>query len=138
MWEKAMMFNDTEIASKILASNEPSEQKKLGRKVRGFDSDIWNSEAISLVTEICYAKFSQNEELKDVILSFKGKTFVEASPYDKIWGIGLGEMDSRCDDESTWQGANWLGVCLNIVRNRLQPETSGDYLQDVAVLGDEV
>ena len=64
-------------------------------------------------------KFTQNPKLKELLLSMGDKEFVEASPYDKIWGIGLDENDVRCLDKSQWQGKNWLGEAIMEVRDRL-------------------
>ena len=47
---------------------------------------------------------------------------VEASPEDKIWGIGLSEDDPRAQDKSQWQGTNWLGEIITQVREDLKKE----------------
>ena len=67
------------------------------------------------------AKYSHNEDLKKLITSyeFKGKGYVEASPVDRIWGIGLGENDPLADDEKNWKGQNLLGKALDEVRDWL-------------------
>lgn len=119
MWEKANLFGDTEVANAIMRTNNPKEQKALGRKVRGFDVSVWEDNAVRLVTDICYEKFTQNKHLLTCILSYPGKTFVEASPLDKVWGIGLHYDDALASDKTQWNGTNWLGVCLNNVRDRI-------------------
>lgn len=122
MYGKAKLFGDEEIAQKILAAKQPREQKRLGRKVRNFDPKIWEENAKAIVYKGNYAKFTQNEALKSALLSTKGTTLVEASPTDKIWGIGLSESDARAYDRSTWQGTNWLGEVLTQLREALQSE----------------
>jgi ribA/ribD-fused uncharacterized protein len=57
------------------------------------------------------------DKITDPVL--EGKKFVEASPYDKIWGIGLGEADPKADDETQWLGENRLGKVLDEVRAKL-------------------
>ena len=66
-------------------------------------------------------KYSQNEELKNLLLSpkFEGKHYVESSPYDRIWGIGCGEREAL-DDGSNWNGQNLLGKVLDEVREKLK------------------
>ena len=122
MWEKAMYFNDTEIAEKILATPSPNQNKKLGRQVKGFNSDQWLLVCLDIMVAVNYAKFSQNSSLSD-ILSWTGTlTIVEASPYDTIWGIGLHWEDDRVLNESEWRGLNYLGKALMEVRNMLNNE----------------
>lgn len=120
MYAKAMLFKDTETAEKIMKAKTPKDQKMLGREVKNFDETKWATLCVQIVSEILYHKFSQNEILKERLLTDgKGRKFVEASPYDKIWGIGMKEDDSRCLNESTWQGRNLLGKSLDIARKRI-------------------
>ncbi|MFM7927100.1 MAG: NADAR family protein, partial [Pirellula sp.] len=88
----------------------------LGRKVRGFKDEVWVANARRIVTEGNIAKFSQNEGLKSFLLATGTKVLVEASPYDRIWGIGLGAEDPKAKHPTTWQGENLLGFALMDVR----------------------
>lgn len=119
MFGKAKLFGDHEIACKILRSSSPIEQKKLGRKVKYFDQVKWNAESKPIVYKGNHAKFTQNPALLQKLLSTKGTTLVEASPVDKIWGIGLAEDDPRSLFRKTWQGENWLGEVLTQLREDL-------------------
>ena len=118
MWLKATWFNDQEIADKILQAKTPKEAKALGREVRGFDEKEWEGARESAMWNAVLAKFRQNEKLKEILLSdeFKGKQFVEGSPVDKIWGVGLMWDDPKIDDEKNWAGINLLGKVLDKVR----------------------
>lgn len=122
MWLKAKTFKDEEIAKQILKAETPHEAKKLGRKVKGFDNTIWEEVREKAMKLAVRYKFStQNPSLKDFILDkrFDGKTFVEASPFDTIWGIGLAENDELADNKENWKGLNLLGKCLNEIREEL-------------------
>jgi len=119
MAQKAKMFCDQEILELIMEAKHPRDQKSLGRKVRGFNSDAWTANAKQLVYDGCYLKFTQNPSLLKTLLETKGTLLVEASPYDKIWGIGLGEDDPRIHDPKNWQGTNWLGEVLTKLRDDL-------------------
>lgn len=122
MWRKAMTFGDEQIAQEILEAETPKAAKKLGRKVKGYDEVVWAKVREEVMETACYAKFTSNEELKKLLLSYPGKEFVEASPYDKIWGIGLGEMEAAEKDEKEWPGQNLLGKVLGKVRERIKKE----------------
>lgn len=122
MWKKAKTFGDEEIAEKILKAKTPKEAKKLGREVRGYDEGTWNKIRTEVMEDACYAKFFSSPSLKKLLLSFPGKTFVEASPYDKIWGIGMREDDPNADNEKKWLGQNLLGQVLGRVRDRIKKE----------------
>lgn len=119
MYRKAELFGDHEMMKRILESDNPKEQKDLGRKVRGFDKDVWNSQCRDIVFRNNVLRFSQNEYLKEILLSAKGLTFVECSPYDTIWGIGRGMDYPHLDNPDMWRGLNWLGLALTFVRWRL-------------------
>lgn len=112
MWLKAMTFKDEQVAEEILHSSSPKEAKHLGRQVADFDNEVWEKEREDAMFIAVSNKFDQNPQLKAQLLEHKGKTFVEASPYDCIWGVGLREDDLRILDEQKWRGLNLLGKCL--------------------------
>lgn len=116
---KARLFGDLEILEQILKAPEPKTAKALGRKVRGFDDQLWKANARRIVTEGNLAKFGQNESLKAFLLGTGSQILVEASPSDRIWGIGLGSSDPRANDPATWLGTNLLGFALMDVREAL-------------------
>lgn len=116
MAQKAVLFHDEESLGKIMATANPRIQKGLGRKVRGFNPGKWQAQARDIVYRGNWAKFTQNADLRELLLATRGTTLVEASPSDTIWGIGLGEDDPRAADRQTWRGTNWLGEVLTRVR----------------------
>ena len=120
MYHKAMLFNDTVTAQKILDTDSPKAQKALGRKVTPFNPKEWSRMSRLIVLEINYAKFSQHEDLKELLLSTGYKILVEASPFDKVWGIGRREGTEGIEDQKNWNGKNWLGYCLSDVKHMLQ------------------
>jgi ribA/ribD-fused uncharacterized protein len=119
MYQKAMLFDDKKTANMIMNAKNPKIQKKLGKKVIGFDEETWNMNCEGFVFRGNFLKFSQSENLKKKLLDTKDNIIVEASPYDKIWGIGLCSTDSRAHNIKTWKGANKLGKILMEVRNTL-------------------
>jgi ribA/ribD-fused uncharacterized protein len=125
MYGKALLFHDAETAAKILQAESPQEQKALGRKIRNFDTNIWLLFREGVVYTASHAKFTQNPALEEILLATKGTTLVEASPYDKIWGIGLGENDPKASSRATWDGLNLLGETLTRVREAIAYRKSG-------------
>jgi len=124
MAQKAELFGDLASRAKILASKNPREQKALGREVEGFDEEMWTAACREVVFRGNLAKFSQDETLKALLLATSGKQIVEASPKDRIWGIGLSADDPRATDPEQWQGTNWLGEALMRVREQLRSRES--------------
>ena len=116
---KAKLFNDQEIFEKILDTKHPGEVKKLGRKVKNFNPKIWYDHAFNIVAEGNYYKFSQHEDLRQFILNTGNRVLVEASPYDKIWGIGLKESHPDAGNAFKWKGDNLLGFALMQARQRI-------------------
>src|SRR5690349_19725537 len=119
MYSKAVLFRDTQTAEKILLTVSPKEQKSLGRKVQNFDEKVWAIFRDGIVYTGSYAKFTQDLNLRETLLATKGTTLVEASPYDTIWGIGLGESDPRAKIRAEWNGLNLLGETLTRVREAI-------------------
>lgn len=119
MWRKAKFFNDEECAEKILKAKHPQEQKRLGRNVKDFDIAKWEIEREDAMYQGVYNKFSQNQKLKNLLLKYKDHKFVEASPYDRIWGIGMREDAFGVTNEKHWLGLNLLGKIIDKVRDEL-------------------
>jgi len=129
MWEKALFFNDIETAEQILKTPNPKENKALGRKVKNFDGESWLIASYPIMVGVNLAKYGQKNEnnkyyrcerAKKLLLSTGDKVIVEASPYDKIWGIGIHWEDDDCLDETKWKGMNLLGKALMEVRKQLK------------------
>lgn len=116
---KAKLFGDTEILEKILVASHPDAAKKLGRQVRNFDQAVWEAHRYEIVLSGNMHKFGQHADLQDFLLATKDAILVEASPFDKIWGIGLAKEDERARDMAKWKGLNLLGFVLMEVRDLL-------------------
>ena len=122
MSQKALLFNDIETNSKIMKENDPKQYKELGRQVKNFSPKIWDEKKFEIVVKGNLYKFSQNENLKQFLLSTKNKILAEASPYDKIWGIGMDANDKDILNQDKWKGENLLGKALMKVRDIIKKE----------------
>ncbi|GBU09290.1 swarming motility protein [Gammaproteobacteria bacterium] len=122
MYSKALLFSDKSSASDILLAQHPRTQKMIGRKIKNFDEQIWLFFRGSIVFSANYAKFSQSDDLKSMLLNTGSSIIAEASPSDKIWGIGLAESDQLALNPKNWKGMNLLGIALMQVRASLRGE----------------
>lgn len=120
MAHKAMLFDDDEYFEKIMSEMDPSKIKALGRKIRNFDPNIWDECKFDIVVNGNRLKFGQNPDLLKRLLKSGDKTIVEASPYDKVWGIGLRATQAIKIPENKWPGENLLGKALMIVRDEFK------------------
>ena len=112
MAEKARLFGDNEILEQILISRHPREAKQLGRAVKNYDEQHWHEHRFDIVTRGNIAKFTQNAELKAYLLNTGNRVLVEASPRDRIWGIGMGKSNPDAGNPVKWRGLNLLGFTL--------------------------
>ena len=119
MAEKARLFHDEDALHKIMQAYDPMEQKKLGRRVQGYEDAVWKACCYDVVVRGNVAKFFQNEKLHDFLISTGDKVLVEASPKDSVWGIGLDENSPDAINPQRWQGTNLLGFALMEVRDIL-------------------
>jgi len=124
MGEKARLFGDAETREKVFDSDDPGFAKAVGREVRGFDEEKWQRHRIQIVEQANIAKFSQNPNLGSFLLSTSSRVLVEASPRDRIWGIGLTKDDERANNPNLWKGLNLLGFALMNVREALSEMSS--------------
>ncbi len=119
MAEKARLFNDNKILDEIITSNSPMEAKQWGRKVIGFIPEKWNQHKYEIVKQGNIHKFSQHPDLKKFLLNTKNRVLVEASPRDRIWGIGMSQSNEQAENPIMWRGENLLGFALMEVRDEL-------------------
>lgn len=103
-----------------MAARTPAAAKKVGRLVRDFDDTVWVRERFALVVEGGVHKFGQDPALRAYLLNTGERVLVEASPVDRIWGIGLAKDDPRTADPASWRGLNLLGFALMEARTRLR------------------
>ncbi|WP_344485845.1 NADAR family protein [Glycomyces endophyticus] len=120
MAHKAWLFGDTEAAERVLDSGHPGQAQKIGRQVRGYEQDVWEAERLGIVVRGNVLKFGQDPDLLAFLLGTGDRVLVEASPVDRIWGIGLADDDPRAADPGTWRGLNLLGQALMEARARLR------------------
>lgn len=123
---KARLFDDQETLKKIMDESDPSKQKKLGKIVANFNKEVWEEiqangkpRCWNFVYRGNFAKFTQNPGLLGELFATVGQELVEASPYDCIWGIGLGEENPDALDRAKWRGTNWLGEVITQLREDL-------------------
>ena len=134
MAKKAECFGDKEDLEQILSAKDPAQMKALGRQVRGFDAKVWDEIKFSVVLNASYLKFSQNAPLREFLLQTGSKILVEASPVDKIWGIGLGASDENAQNPIRWRGQNLLGFALMRARDEIAKVYKNVHLCDAREL----
>ncbi|GHF11828.1 MULTISPECIES: NADAR family protein [Streptomyces] len=122
---KARLFGDAEAEAAALAAAHPQQAKAAGRSVRGFDEEQWRRHRFELVVQGSVHKFAQHPELRAFLLGTGDRVLVEASPLDRVWGIGLAADDERAQDPAQWRGLNLLGFALMEARQRLAGSASG-------------
>ena len=127
MHRKALLFAglDNEITQEIQTGWKvhPREMRNLGRKIPNFSDEVWEANRFNIVVEGNYLKFSQNEDLKAMLLATGDRELVEASPRDRIWGVGFGAKNAG-NMRERW-GLNLLGKALMVTRERLLEEGRG-------------
>ncbi|WP_251207639.1 NADAR family protein [Acetatifactor aquisgranensis] len=119
MYQKALLFEDREIAEQILHTQNVGKIKALGRSVMNYEDLIWNGMRQLIVYQGLLEKFRQNIELKENLLATQNHILAECAVQDRIWGIGLSMKDERRFDTNKWQGQNLLGFSLMRVRTAL-------------------
>lgn len=122
MAEKARLFRDKEAYAKIMNASDPADQKRFGREVKGYDDGKWASVRYRIVFEGVVEKYRQNSDLREKLLATGDLTFVEASPEDKIWGIGMDADHPDATRPGRWRGQNLLGKATTEARRIIREE----------------
>ncbi|WP_195574386.1 NADAR family protein [Paenibacillus sp. 1001270B_150601_E10] len=120
MAKKAELFQDIAIRDQIVEQSHPNQAKALGRKVRYFDEKVWDEHKFAIVQQGNLLKFSQHAPLMEYLLQTGDRILVEASPYDKVWGIGMAQDHPHAEQPARWRGENLLGFALMAVREQLR------------------
>ncbi|MFE9612600.1 NADAR family protein [Streptomyces sp. NPDC006012] len=119
MAAKARLFEDAEAERRVLAAAHPAQAKNAGRLVRGFDEAVWERERVRIVVEGSVHKFGAHAQLREFLLNTRDRVLVEASPVDRVWGIGRTADDEAAAAPERWRGLNLLGFALMEARGRL-------------------
>ena len=121
---KALFFGDARVFAAVLAAGaeDMAAVKALGREVAGFDGARWETVRAEVVYWGNYHKFGQSAELRAFLEETGEKLLVEASPHDRIWGIGFAEGKAM-EATERW-GLNLLGKALVRVRETLRAEAA--------------
>lgn len=117
MAKKALLFNDVTTHQKIIDAKRAGEAKELGRQIKGFDEQTWVANRYNIVVTGNIHKFNQHIDHAHFLMNTKDRVLVEASPVDKIWGIGLSKEAEQVDNPYFWNGLNLLGFALMEVRD---------------------
>ncbi|MER7109940.1 NADAR family protein [Streptomyces sp. NPDC000229] len=125
MAAKARLFGDADAERQAIEAPNPALAKKAGRLVRGFDEAIWKRERFGIVVAGSEHKFAADPQLRAFLLSTGDRVLVEASPMDRVWGIGLAAHDERAHDPARWRGLNLLGFALMEARGTLRGVAGG-------------
>eukprot|EP00798_Chlamydomonas_sp_ICE-L_P016194 gene16193-22357_t len=140
MHSKGMLFAPySEVTRSILQAQDPRDCLKLGRLIPNYNDSVWKKHRLDIVTrgKLCassfqcrarlqrgiFLKFSQNEALKQLLLSTGDAELVEASPSDSIWDVGF-DPNKAAANRSKW-GLNLLGKALTTVREQLRDTMAG-------------
>ena len=120
MQQKALAFDDTDIATKVMQQHDPVEQKKLGRKVANFEMTKWEACLHDMLMRGIRSKFFQVEICKMALKDTGNKTIGEAT-LDKLWGIGMTLRSPHLFDIEKWPvSGNIMGRCLQEVRKEIK------------------
>ena len=120
MYRKCLLFDDHVSAASILATNDPAKQQSIGRDAGNFDPTVWNGMKQTIAFRGLMAKFSQNEDLKQQLLSTGDAYLVECAYKDVIWACGIRLHEDERRDIRKWRGQNILGFTLMEVRDALK------------------
>ncbi|KAH0290985.1 DUF1768-domain-containing protein, partial [Aureobasidium sp. EXF-3399] len=142
MWNKAQLAGDEVSAKAIMSTTSPRRQKQLGRDVSNFDVQAWDRIKLQVVEKGNYLKFTQGKNLvsmkmdnegepvslKGLLLATEERELVEASPFDRVWGIGFDAQQALVTPRQKW-GQSLLGTALMNVRENIRREEEGERSQ---------
>lgn len=113
---KAREFKDDEMYNKIVTAKTAKAVKAMGKKVKNFVKEIWDSKRDEVMEKAVHAKFTQHPELRKQLLDTGDKPIGEADPRNLYWGIGTSVESEKSKYPSKWRGQNRMGRLLMKIR----------------------
>jgi ribA/ribD-fused uncharacterized protein len=121
----AVLFGETDTKAPGFQSgtHDVKKIKALGREVPGLksgkwdddDKAFWDKVSVPAVTIGNLSKFTQSDELYQVLMDMGEREFVEGAPNDDQWGVALRWDDPKIENPANWRGKNKLGSVHNTV-----------------------
>lgn len=111
---QAQKFTDAAYQERIRQNKSPMIAARMGRSRKQPLRSDWESVKVQIMRTALEAKFTQHEDLQQILLSTREATLVEHTERDSYWGDG-----------GDGSGKNMLGRLLMEIRNRLAGEDSG-------------
>jgi ribA/ribD-fused uncharacterized protein len=118
--QKALEFGDDEIHKQIMKTPSAKAVKALGKKVKNFIKELWDSKRIEIMARGIRAKFVQHPELQKQLIDTGSKQIGEADARDSFWGIGTSSSTELSKDPLKWKGQNQLGKILMSLREEFK------------------
>ncbi len=116
---KAILFGDDYTARAIYLAKDPYTCKRLGYKIKGFKQDVWDEEVPKVCDTVLRAKVSQNEHIKQFLLTSHPKILAEAAPKDSLWACGLSLKSDRVLNRKNWIRIGHGGMKYMQIRSEL-------------------
>lgn len=120
MYKKCLILGESVLASQILDIDDPAEQKRIARNTTNYSETLWGGRRQAVVMRGLYAKFSQNDELRQKLLDTGDAFLVECSWADRTWACGQDLSSREKAYMPRWRGKNILGFTLMEVRDMLK------------------
>lgn len=126
-YSKAVYFEESNLARKIIMTSNPSQIQTLGNRageeISGDEFEEWLEYSKEILHTGIYAKFSQNPSLKKDLLATGDCLLYEATT-DLHYACGINLVSKKWSDQS-WEGQNLTGRALVEVRDRIRLEEEG-------------
>ena len=116
--QKAKLFGNKDTAENILNTPDALGCKRLSKEISNYNHDTWKREAKTRCEEGIKAKFFQNSNLRDYLISTGDKKIAECCG-NKFWGMGIPLYEEDCLNQSKWSQQGLLGEILVNIRTNI-------------------
>jgi ribA/ribD-fused uncharacterized protein len=121
---KAKEFKDEEVLEKIVKAKSAKAAKALGKKVKKFEKEVWDSKKDEIMRVGIRTKFVQHPELRKQLLETGERMIGEADARNTYWGIGTSQTSDKAQHPDKWRGQNKIGKILMDLRKEFQEQIS--------------